>query len=143
MTQRRVARLTGTSSHEGLAVASRNDCITISRSFLALLVSFSLLTTPLWPLLLLGLAQLFTLIVPVLAPGRLPLAQPFLAAIDSAPTSPAVSRFALVLPVFSSPGRAAPRSLRRTRRRLQLWPLAAPLFQLLIRKRLPCTWLLR
>src|SRR5438132_2755882 len=48
MTQRRVARLTGTSSHEGLAVASRNDCITISRSFLALLVSFSLLTTPLW-----------------------------------------------------------------------------------------------
>jgi hypothetical protein len=66
MTRLRVARLTGTSSNDhctvtsridrlavasrirSFAVASHNDCITISKSFLALLVSFSLLTTPLW-----------------------------------------------------------------------------------------------
>ncbi len=50
-------RLTGTSSKDHcaavgkmdrVAVASRNGFITISKSFLALLVSFSLLTTPLW-----------------------------------------------------------------------------------------------
>ncbi len=65
MTRLRVARLTGTSSVAGLTgasskdrpavasgigtfvVASRNDCIAISKSFLVLLVSISLLTTPL------------------------------------------------------------------------------------------------
>jgi len=57
MTRLRAARLAGTSSDDHLlvasrirsfAVASRNDCITISRSFLTLLVSFSLLTAPLF-----------------------------------------------------------------------------------------------
>jgi len=62
MTRLRVARLTGLSSVatkgiDHLAVASgigsfsfasRNDCIAISKSFLALIVIFSLLTAPLW-----------------------------------------------------------------------------------------------
>jgi hypothetical protein len=47
MTRLRVARLAGT-SRRSFAVAGRRDCITISKNFLALLVSFSLLTTPLW-----------------------------------------------------------------------------------------------
>src|SRR5260370_41327109 len=54
MTRLRIAYVAGNSSTDrfdvatgvrGLAAAGRNDCIT---SFLALLVSFSLLTTPLW-----------------------------------------------------------------------------------------------
>ena len=65
MTRLRVARLTGTSSKGCLgvtskdrlavavamrcfAVAALNDCITISKGFLALLVSFSLLAAPVW-----------------------------------------------------------------------------------------------
>jgi len=51
MTRLRVARLTGlssvaTKSIDRVAVASRNNCI--SKSFLALIVVFSLLTAPLW-----------------------------------------------------------------------------------------------
>src|SRR6266404_4538463 len=82
------------------------------------------------PLLLLGSVQLFMLITPALARGRLPLAQPFLAAIDSAPTSPAVSKFVLVLPVFSFPARAWLRSLRRTRLQPQHWLSALPVSRL-------------
>ncbi|HYW99057.1 MAG TPA: hypothetical protein VE822_08080, partial [Candidatus Elarobacter sp.] len=48
MTRLRVARLTGTKSIDRVAVANRNNCIAISKSFLALIVVFSLLTTPLW-----------------------------------------------------------------------------------------------
>jgi len=57
MTRLRVAGLAGTSSADcvavargirSFAVASRNDCATIAKSLLGLLVSFSLLTTPLW-----------------------------------------------------------------------------------------------
>ena len=55
MTRLRVARLAVTisvarfaGSNERAAVASRIDSIMMAKSFLALLVSFSLLTTPLW-----------------------------------------------------------------------------------------------
>src|SRR5213592_4373834 len=57
MTRLRVARLTGTGNIDRLAVAGRirsiavtrrNDRVAISKSLLALLVAFSLLTTPVW-----------------------------------------------------------------------------------------------
>ena len=66
MTRLRVARLTGTSSKahftvtgnidrlavagriRSIAVTRRNDRVAISKSLLALLVAFSLLTTPVW-----------------------------------------------------------------------------------------------
>ncbi|HEV1994714.1 MAG TPA: hypothetical protein VGR03_10315 [Candidatus Acidoferrum sp.] len=41
-------RLAVTSSMNLFAVTSRNDCISITKSILALFVSFSLLTTPVW-----------------------------------------------------------------------------------------------
>jgi hypothetical protein len=48
MTRLRVYFLTVTSSMKSLAVTRPNDCISITKSILALLVSFSLLTTPVW-----------------------------------------------------------------------------------------------
>jgi hypothetical protein len=48
MTRLRVYFLTVTSSMKSLAVTCPNDCISITKSILALLVSFSLLTTPVW-----------------------------------------------------------------------------------------------
>jgi hypothetical protein len=48
MTRSRVYFLTVTSSMRSLAVTRPNDCISITKSILALLLSFSLLTTPVW-----------------------------------------------------------------------------------------------
>ncbi len=48
MTRLRVYFLTVASSMKSLAVTCGNDCISITKSILALLVSFSLLTTPVW-----------------------------------------------------------------------------------------------
>lgn len=48
MTRLRVYFLTVTRSMKCLAVTRPNGCISITKSFLALLVSFSLLTTPVW-----------------------------------------------------------------------------------------------
>jgi hypothetical protein len=48
MTRLRVYFLTVTSSMKSLAVTRPNDCISITKSILALLVSFTLLTTPVW-----------------------------------------------------------------------------------------------
>jgi hypothetical protein len=48
MTRLRVDCLTVTSSMKSFAVTSITDCISILKSILALLVSFSLLTTPVW-----------------------------------------------------------------------------------------------
>ena len=48
MTRLRADRFAVTSSMKCFAVASRNGCISITKSFLALLVSISLLTTPVW-----------------------------------------------------------------------------------------------
>jgi hypothetical protein len=48
MTRLRVYFFTVTNSMKCLAVTRPNDCISITKSILALLVSFSLLTTPVW-----------------------------------------------------------------------------------------------
>jgi len=48
MTRLRADRSTVISSMKCLAVTSRNDCISSTKSILALLVSLSLLTTPVW-----------------------------------------------------------------------------------------------
>src|SRR5260370_34851647 len=42
-------RLTVTGSMNRFAVTSLTDCISVAKGILALLVSFSLLTTPVWP----------------------------------------------------------------------------------------------
>src|SRR5256884_634083 len=48
MKRLRVDRLTVTSSMNYFAVSGCNDCISITKNILALLVSLSLLTTPVW-----------------------------------------------------------------------------------------------
>ncbi len=48
MTRLRVDRLAVTSSTNCMAATTHTDCISISKGILALLVSFSLLTTPVW-----------------------------------------------------------------------------------------------
>jgi hypothetical protein len=48
MTRLRADRFAVTSSMKHFAVTSRNGCISITKSFRALLVSISLLTTPVW-----------------------------------------------------------------------------------------------
>src|SRR6195256_754927 len=48
MTRLRVDCLTVTSSMKCFAVTSRNDCASLTKSFLALLVAISLLATPVW-----------------------------------------------------------------------------------------------
>src|SRR5713226_5298923 len=48
MTRLRVDRLAVTSSTNCMAATSHTDCISITKAILALLVSFSLLTTPVW-----------------------------------------------------------------------------------------------
>lgn len=48
MTRLRVYLLTGTGSMKNPAVTRPNDCISITKSVLALLVSISLLSTPVW-----------------------------------------------------------------------------------------------
>src|SRR5712691_3142196 len=48
MTRLRVDRIAVTCSTSYSAVTSYSDCISITKSILALLVSFTLLTTPVW-----------------------------------------------------------------------------------------------
>src|SRR5260370_19854118 len=94
------------------------------------------------PLLRLHSVSLLSPIGPMSVPDKHPLAQPFLAATDLAPNSPAASRSAPVPPASSSLVPAPPLSFWMGPALPRHWLPAPPLFQLPIRMLLPCTLLL-
>ncbi len=142
---------------KSFAVASRNDFIYLTKSVLALLISISLLSSPVCaaPSSSLGIvvyadrahvgvgqASVGTTVFSGDRLSKHPLAQPFLAATGSAQNSPAASRSAPVPHALSCLVPAPPLSLWMGLALPRRWLPAPPLFRLPIRMLLLCTLLL-